>query len=133
MRLADRIGRRLKLHDLHVFLGVVQAGSMGKAARALNTSQPAISRSIADLEHTFGVALLERGAKGVQPTKFGSALLACGASVFDDLRQGVKAIEFLADPSAGEIRVAGNEPIIAGSSLPYFVDCATSIPASRFR
>jgi DNA-binding transcriptional LysR family regulator len=114
MRLVDRIGRRLKLHDLHVFMGVVHAGSMGKAARALNTSQPAISRSIADLESAFGVALLERGAKGVRPTKFGYALVECGASVFDGLRQGVKAIEFLADPSAGEIRVAGNEPIIAG-------------------
>jgi DNA-binding transcriptional LysR family regulator len=114
MRLTDRIGRRLKLHDLHVFMGVVQAGSMGKAARNLNTSQPAISRSIAELERAFGVALLERNTKGVQPTKFGNTLLQCGAAVFDDLRQGVKAIEFMSDPGAGEIRVAGNEPIVAG-------------------
>jgi hypothetical protein len=49
LQLGDRIGRRMKLHDLHVLMAVVQAGSMSKAAQVLNTTQPAISRSIADL------------------------------------------------------------------------------------
>ena len=53
MQISDRIGRRLKLHDLHVLMAVAQTGGMGKAARRLNTSQSAISRSIAELEHTF--------------------------------------------------------------------------------
>jgi DNA-binding MarR family transcriptional regulator len=61
MQLSDRIGRRMKLHDLHVLMAVVQAGSMSKAAQLLNTTQPAISRSIADLEHAIGVRLLDRG------------------------------------------------------------------------
>jgi DNA-binding transcriptional LysR family regulator len=61
MQLSDRIGGRIKLHDLHVLMAVVQAGSMSKAAQVLNTTQPAISRSIADLEHTIGVRLLDRG------------------------------------------------------------------------
>ena len=55
MQLSDRIGRRMKLQDLHVLMTVVQAGSMGKAARHLNTSQPNISKSIADLEDALGV------------------------------------------------------------------------------
>ena len=50
MQFSDRIGRRMKLHDIHVLMAVVQAGSMGKAATLLNTTQSAISRSIADLE-----------------------------------------------------------------------------------
>ena len=50
MMLSDRIGRRMKLHDLHVLMAVVQAGSMSKAAQILNTTQPAVSRSIADLD-----------------------------------------------------------------------------------
>src|SRR6476619_6433515 len=53
MQLSDRIGRRMKLHDLHVLMAVVQAGSMNKAAALLNTGQSAISRSIAELEHTI--------------------------------------------------------------------------------
>jgi DNA-binding transcriptional LysR family regulator len=114
MHVNDRIGRRMKLHDLHVLMAVVQAGGMGKAARRLNTSQSAVSRSIGELEHALGVRLLDRSRQGVEPTQYGHALLGCGAAVFDELRQGVKSIEFLADPTAGEIRVAGNEYIIAG-------------------
>jgi DNA-binding transcriptional LysR family regulator len=105
MQLSDRIGRRLKLHDLHVLMTVVQAGTMGKAAQRLNTTQPNISRAIAELEHAFGVRLLDRHRQGITPTEYGRALLDCGTAVFDDLRQGVKKIELLADPGAGEVRV----------------------------
>lgn len=114
MRWTDRIGRRLKLNDLHVLMAVVQSGSMGTAAAQLHTSQSAVSRSIADLEHALGVRLLDRGPRGAEPTKYGRALLDCGVAVFDDLRQGVKNIDFLADPATGEIRIGGNEAIIAG-------------------
>lgn len=44
MHMSDRIGRRIKLQDVHIVLAVVQAGSMGKAARQLNTSQLNISK-----------------------------------------------------------------------------------------
>src|SRR5882757_8644664 len=105
MQLSDRIGRRMKLQDLHILMSVVQAGSMGKAAERLNSTQPAISRSIAELEHALGVRLLDRHRQGVEPTEYGRALLDCGVAVFDDLRQGVKNIAFLADPAAGELRI----------------------------
>jgi DNA-binding transcriptional LysR family regulator len=114
MQLNDRIGRRMKLQDLHVLMTVVQAGSMGRAAERLNTSQPNISRSIADLEHTLGVRLLDRHHQGVEPTEYGRALLDCGVTVFDGLRQGVKNIEFLADPAAGEVRIGSIIPLAAG-------------------
>ena len=81
MQLSDRIGRRMKLQDLHVLMTVVQAGSMGKAARRLNTTQPTISRSIAELEHALGVRLLDRHRQGVEPTEYGRALLDCGVAV----------------------------------------------------
>jgi DNA-binding transcriptional LysR family regulator len=110
----DRIGRRLKLNDLHVFLAVVQAGSMGKAAERLNTSQSAVSRTIADLEHVFGVRLLDRSRSGIEPTKYGSELMKCGTAVFDDLRQGVRNIEFLTDPTVGEVRIGTTEPLAVG-------------------
>jgi DNA-binding transcriptional LysR family regulator len=110
----DRIGRRLRLNDLHVFLVVVQAGSMGKAAERLSTSQSAVSRTIADLEHAFGVRLLDRSPSGVQPTRYGRALMNCGTAVFDELRQGVKNIEFLSDPTVGEVRIGTTEPLSVG-------------------
>ena len=121
MQLSDRIGSRMKLQDLHVLMTVVQAGSMGKAAQRLNTTQPNISRSIGELEHALGVRLLDRHRQGIEPTEYGRALLDCGVAVFDDLRQGVKNIEFLADPSAGEARI-GCTPILAASFVSAVVD-----------
>ena len=95
----ERVERRLKLHDVRVLMTVVQAGGMRKAAAELGTSQPAISRSISDLEHALGVRLLDRGARGIEPTPYGRALIKRGVAVFDELRQGIRDIEFLADPT----------------------------------
>jgi DNA-binding transcriptional LysR family regulator len=121
MQLSDRIGRRVKLQDLNVLMTVVQAGSMGRAAERLHTSQPNISRSIADLEHALGVRLLDRQPQGVEPTECGRALLHCGVAVFDELRQGMKSIEFLTDPAAGEVRIGCN-PVQAASFVPAIID-----------
>lgn len=121
MQVSDRIGRRMKLQDLHILMTVVQAGSMGKAAVRLNSCQPAISRSIAELEHALGVRLLDRHRQGIEPTEYGRALLDCGVAVFDDLRRGVKNIEFLADPTAGELRI-GCPPLLAASFVSAVVD-----------
>ena len=76
-----RIERRVSLRDLRVLVSVIESGSMGKAAKLLATSQPAISRSIADLEHAFGVRLLDRSAYGVAPTPYGHALLKRGVAI----------------------------------------------------
>jgi len=121
MQLSDRIGRRLKLYDLHVLMAVVQAGSMKKAATLLNTGQSAISRSIAELERTIGVRLLDRNPQGVEPTGYGRALLDGGAAAFDGLRQAVENIEFLADPAAGEVRI-GSSALLAASFVTGLID-----------
>jgi DNA-binding transcriptional LysR family regulator len=103
---ADRVERRLKLHDLRVLMTVIEAGSMGRAAKRLGTSQPAISRAITGLEHMLGVPLLDRSPHGVEATPFGRLVIDRGITVFDELRQTVRDVEFLADPSAGEVRIA---------------------------
>src|SRR6266851_3384126 len=124
MQLSDRIGSRMKLQDLHVLMTVVQAGSMGKAAQILNTTQPNISRSIGELEQALGVRLLDRHRQGIEPTEYGRALLDCGVAVFDDLRQGVKNIEVLADPTVGEVRI-GSTAFLAASFVSALVDRLT--------
>jgi DNA-binding transcriptional LysR family regulator len=109
-----RIDRRIKLHDMRVLLSVVEAGSMSRAAQRLASSQPAISRSIADLERILGVRLLDRSRRGIEPTAYGHALIKRGVAAFDELQQGVKEIEFLADPTAGELRVGASIALAAG-------------------
>jgi DNA-binding transcriptional LysR family regulator len=125
MQLSDRIGRRMKLQDLHVFLTVVNAGSMGKAAALLNSTQPNITRSIAALEHALGVRLLDRHYGGVEPTDFGRALIKRGRIAFDELRASVKDIEFLADPTIGEIRI-GSITYLAASFVAAVIDRLSS-------
>jgi DNA-binding transcriptional LysR family regulator len=117
----SRIGRRIGLRDLHVFIAVVQRGSMAKAAQQLNVTQPAVSKAIADLEHAFGVRLLDRGPEGVEPTMYGRALLHRSNVVFDELKQSVRDIEFLADPTVGEVRFGCHESV-AAAILPRIME-----------
>jgi DNA-binding transcriptional LysR family regulator len=112
MEPSDQIRRRIKLHDLDVLTAVVQAGSMSKAATLLNTTQSTISRSIAELETTIGVRLLDRKAQGVEPTHYGHALLKRGIAAVDEIKQGIEDIRYLADPGSGELRI-GSSPAMA--------------------
>jgi DNA-binding transcriptional LysR family regulator len=117
----ERIGRRLKLRDLYVLKRVVQLGSMGRAATELAVSQPAVSKAITDLEGVLGVRLLDRSRRGVEPTTYGSAMLKWSVAVFDDLRQGVEEINWLADPTAGELRIGTTEAMTTGL-VPTVID-----------
>jgi DNA-binding transcriptional LysR family regulator len=101
----SQVGRRLKLRHLHVFSAVVKCGSMAKAAAQLRVAQPTVSEVIAELEHTFGVRLLDRTPQGVEPTVYGGALLRRSTAAFDELKQSSRDIEFLADPTVGELRI----------------------------
>ena len=117
----SQIGRRLRLRDLHLFFTVVQWGSMAKAAAQLGMSQPAVSSVVANLEHTLGVRLFDRHPQGVLLTPYGQALLRRGRAAFDELKQGVRDIEGLADPSVGEVHVGCPESI-AASIMPAIID-----------
>lgn len=117
----SRIGRRLTLRDLHILSSVVRWGSMAKAAAHLSTTQSVVSDAVANLESALGVRLLDRSAKGVEPTVYATALLKRTDAVFDELRAGVKDIEALADSTAGEVRVACPE-FLAGGFISDAVD-----------
>jgi DNA-binding transcriptional LysR family regulator len=116
----SQIGRRLTLRDLHLFLTVVQHGSMASAAVQLGISQPNVSEVIADLERALDARLFDRRPRGVEPTMYGEALLKRTRAVFDELRQGVKDIEFLADPARGEVRI-GFPPAAMATFLPDLI------------
>jgi len=116
----SRIGRRLRLRDLHIFFAVVRAGSMSKAAAHLRVTQPAVSKAIGDLEAALGVQLFDRSSQGIEPTIYGSSLLKSGSVVFDELRLAIRNIEFLSNPMVGELRIGSSESISA-AVLPQII------------
>ena len=116
-----RLSRRLKLRDLHVLMTVARCGSMGKAAAQLLVSQPAISKAIADMEAALGVRLFDRNPHGVEPTIYALALLDRAVVAFDELKQGVEHVHFLANPATGELRI-GSTIAIATGFIPAVVD-----------
>ena len=116
-----RIGRQLKLRDLQVLSAVAQFGSMAKAASHFSVTQPAISQAIADLERTVGVRLVDRGPRGVVPTIYGERLLKRGTEAFDALKLGMRDIEFLLEPGAGEVSVGADMSYIAGGFMSEII------------
>src|SRR5215475_1692590 len=121
MKWTDRIGRRVKLRDLHIALAVAEAGSMTKAAEALAVSYPVVSKTISELERTLGVKLFDRSISGVEPTHYGRALLKSGVAVFDEMRKGLQQIEFIKQPDAGELRV-GSSIVVDGGFVPAVIE-----------
>jgi DNA-binding transcriptional LysR family regulator len=130
---SDRIGRRIRLRDLHIVLAVAESGSMTKASAKLAISHPVVSKTISDLEHTLGVRLFDRNPQGVELTAYGRALLKCGVNVFDEMRQGLKQIEFLNDPTSGELAVGCPEIIIAGILPAIAEQFLQQYPAVKLR
>jgi len=105
MEWESRIGQRVRLRDLYILSTVAEAGSMAKAATRLRMSQPSVSEAIANLESALRVRLLDRSPRGIEPTRYADALLRRGRIVFDELNQGVRDIEFMSNPTVGEVRI----------------------------
>jgi DNA-binding transcriptional LysR family regulator len=109
----SRIGRRVRLRDLHALAAVIQSGSMAKAAKELGVTQSAVSQMIADLEAALRVRLLDRSPRGVVATDFGHVLLRRSRAALDELGHGIQEIEFMKDHAAGQVRVGCSESVVA--------------------
>jgi len=128
----ERTSQRLKLRDLRILMTVVECGTMGRAAEQLAVSQPVVSKTISDMEHTVGVRLLDRSQRGVVPTAYGRALIKHGIVIFDEMRQGLREIEFLSDPSSGEVSVGATPPITVAIVAPALAHLCRQYPRMRF-
>jgi DNA-binding transcriptional LysR family regulator len=128
----SRVGRRLRLRDLHILFAVVEYGSMSAAGAHLNMSQSAVSQAIAALEEVLKVRLLDRTPHGVEPTIYANAIMRRGNVVFDELRSGIKDIEFLADPDGGEVRIACADTLAGGILAPVIETFSKKYPGVVF-
>lgn len=113
-------GPHLDPRLLAAFVAAAQQGSVGRAAIALGLTQPAVSRSLKQLERLLGASLFERHAKGLRPTVFGEALLPHAELILSEGASAVGAIAELRGQAKGVARI-GIVASVAVSLLPAAV------------
>lgn len=109
--------QRIRLRHLHTFVAVAQQGTLGRAAETFNLSQPALSKTLNELEQLTGTRLFERGRLGAQLTVPGEQFLTHAVKVLDALNTAGQALNRKEDASADVVRV-GALPTAALGILP---------------
>ena len=119
--------------QLRCFVMAVDCRSISAAAKALDLSQPAISKKLQKLEHGLGVPLLERTPRGVRPTIYGSAYYARARAVLSELDRGNLDLQRLKGQPPQELRI-GAAPSLMEMILPNaMARFGTEWPSIRFR
>jgi len=105
----------LKLRQLHVVLAVAEAGSVSAAARRLNVSQPALSKTIADTERLLGQRLFDRAGRRMTLTAQGLAFERHARDALRSIERGIRTVSGGADADAVSVGVL---PTVAGGLFP---------------
>ncbi len=108
---------RIKLRHLQVFLEIARVESVGKAAVSLNISQPAVSKTLKDLEDELGVKLFERVGRSVVLSRFGKVFRRYAGSSYTSLKQGVESIAQLKSQGGFTVSI-GALPTVSSGILP---------------
>jgi len=115
-RLGGRaLALRINLRQIECFNQVAVAGSIRKAAEAIGIAQPAVTRTIKDLEAALGVQLFLRSGLGVTPTEYGHVLLRHSLAAIEELQAAITNLDSM--KIAGEGRIALGGPTIDNSRI----------------
>ncbi|WP_030173915.1 LysR substrate-binding domain-containing protein [Spirillospora albida] len=114
MREIDLLSGRLKLRHLVLVVAIADQGSVLRAAERLRLAQPAVTRSLREVERVLGVELFTRGPRGVTPTMYGDAFLEHARAVLAELRRAGDRIGGLADGEVGTVAIG---TLLAGSNV----------------
>lgn len=107
----------MDVRRLQYFLAAYEHGSIGRAAVALNLTQPALSKSVHQLERELKVKLFDRTPKGLVPTVYGEALSLHARTIQSELNDAEREIALLSGAAKGEVRV-GVTPSVAATLMP---------------
>ncbi|KKX27631.1 pca operon transcription factor PcaQ [Rhizobium sp. LC145] len=111
------IDSRVKFRHLHTFVEVARQKSVVKAADLLNISQPAVTKTIRELEEALGVAVFEREGRGIRITRYGEVFLRHAGAALTALRQGIDSVSQELFDSAPPVRV-GALPTVSTRIMP---------------
>ncbi|MBN6045219.1 LysR family transcriptional regulator [Citrobacter sp. ku-bf4] len=112
--------QRIRLRHLHTFVAVAQQGTLGRAAETLNLSQPALSKTLNELEQLTGTRLFERGRLGAQLTLPGEQFLTHAVKVLDALNTAGQALNRKEGLNNDVVRI-GALPTAALGILPSVI------------
>ncbi len=107
----------VRLRHLRAFVAVARQASVGRAASELSITQPAVSKSIRELEQLLGVELFDRTRRGAVLSRFGEMFLRHAEASLSALRRGMEEVEDAATPNARPVRV-GALPTVSARLLP---------------
>ncbi|MBT9369797.1 pca operon transcription factor PcaQ [Rhizobium sp. CSW-27] len=111
------IGSRVKYRHLHTFVEVARQKSVVKAADVLHISQPAVTKTIRELEEALGVALFERDGRGIRLTRPGEVFLRHAGASLTALRQGIDSVSQELLDNVPPVRV-GALPTVSTRIMP---------------
>ncbi len=111
-----------------MFIAVVEARSIAEAARRLSLTQPAVSKSIHELEATLGVPLFERDSRGIQPTGYAQVLYRRALVIFGEIRLAGEEITQLASSGTGKVALGTMPVAAAGLSALAVTDLVQAYP-----
>lgn len=112
--------QRIRLRHLHTFVAVAQQGTLGRAAETLNLSQPALSKTLNELEQLTGTRLFERGRLGAQLTLVGEQFLTHAVKVLDALNTAGQSLNRKEGLNSDIVRI-GALPTAALGVLPSVI------------
>src|SRR5579863_480391 len=117
--------------DLTAFLAVARERNFTRAAAQLGVSQPALSRTIRDLEARLGVRLLARSTRSVAPTEAGERLVQNVGPHFDGINAGLAALTAMREKPAGSLRITSVEHASDTILAPAVARLITEYPDIR--
>lgn len=123
----------MKINQLRNLVAVIEAGSVRQAARNLNVSQSAVTKSIKQLEERLGVELLLRASHGVSGTAAGKALANRAKVIEAELRHARNEIDAIQGGDLGEIRVQASPSVMLGLLPKAIIEFKRTRPKVSFQ
>lgn len=99
------VTQRLKLRHLRLIVALDDHRKLNRAAAVMSLSQPAASKMLGEIERTVGVPLFERRPRGIEPTRYGEALVRRTRAMLAELGQAGEEIEALRSETGGAASV----------------------------
>ncbi|MDH2237034.1 LysR family transcriptional regulator [Pigmentiphaga sp. GD03639] len=124
---------RLRLRNLQMLLSLAQTRNISHSAAALNTTQPALSKWLRELEDDIGLPLFERHARGLRPTSYGEALIAHARRIEAQLDRAHSDMEAMREGGSGQVLI-GTSGAAAPDTVPLaMLALLRRMPQARIR